>query len=280
MSGSAAQKIRYYLEKIYDVPFDVSERNDLGDQCYIIKPHNDENELFSITVRFKNRIRLIIEVVPEKYAAFSIKDMAASTIEKKRMFSEYARQLNIKRAKTEFYINGTICDVLSPDTWPTDWNNYRLRVSRSPICAENEDLNEAEVASSWAAIVIGMFMSLLEVISLDDSKYAEGGVKRTEVNRYERNPINRELCLASNGYTCKICGFNFEEHYGEYGRHFIHVHHIIPVSYNETSYYLDPVKDLIPVCPNCHAMLHHKNPPLEPSELADIMMLAKEKSKP
>jgi len=33
----------------------------------------------------------------------------------------------------------------------------------------------------------------------------------------------------------------------------------------------DPIKDLIPVCPNCHAMLHRKNPPFTPEEIKDMM---------
>jgi 5-methylcytosine-specific restriction protein A len=49
---------------------------------------------------------------------------------------------------------------------------------------------------------------------------------------------------------------NFEEKYGEIGRNFIHVHHIVPISTIGQEYQIDPEKDLVPVCPNCHAMLH------------------------
>jgi 5-methylcytosine-specific restriction protein A len=30
----------------------------------------------------------------------------------------------------------------------------------------------------------------------------------------------------------------------------------VPISTIGKEYLLDPVKDLVPVCPNCHAMLH------------------------
>jgi 5-methylcytosine-specific restriction protein A len=33
------------------------------------------------------------------------------------------------------------------------------------------------------------------------------------------------------------------------------------------NYIVDPVKDLEPVCPNCHAMLHRKDPPYSIEEL-------------
>ena len=262
--------IKHYLEELYDIPFEVSEKKNNQDPWYYIKPHNEEKELFGIDIHFKNEIRLIIEVTPEKYAAFSIKDMESASIEKKRMFAAYAARLNERRAKTDFYINEIPMDLLNPTTWPDHWNSYRLRVSKSPIYAEDEQLDEAEIVSSWGAVVTGMFLSLLDVTTIDSGPHYEGGVKRVEQNHYERNPVNRELCLAANGYTCKICGFDFEKCYGKLGHHYIHVHHIVPVSKKDVAYLIDPVKDLIPVCPNCHAMLHREDPPLLPEQLRDV----------
>jgi len=36
-------------------------------------------------------------------------------------------------------------------------------------------------------------------------------------------------------------------------------------------YEVDPINDLRPVCPNCHAMLHRKKPPLTIEELETII---------
>ena len=55
---------------------------------------------------------------------------------------------------------------------------------------------------------------------------------------------------------CSVCGTDFHKMYGELGKGFIHVHHIVPISMIGKEYKLDPIKDLVPVCPNCHAMLH------------------------
>ena len=76
------------------------------------------------------------------------------------------------------------------------------------------------------------------------------------VNSYERNREAREICIAAHGCRCSVCGMDFEQMYGDIGRGFIHVHHIVPISTIGAEYKLDPVKDLVPVCPNCHAMLH------------------------
>lgn len=86
----------------------------------------------------------------------------------------------------------------------------------------------------------------------------EGLRKQVYVNRYERNRAAREQCLAAHGYSCKVCGFDFEKVYGDLGRGFIHVHHIVPLHQIGRNYHVDGKKDLLPVCPNCHAMLHRK----------------------
>jgi 5-methylcytosine-specific restriction enzyme A len=72
---------------------------------------------------------------------------------------------------------------------------------------------------------------------------------------YERIAANREAALSIHGYTCKACNFNFTDIYGDLGKDFIHVHHIKPISQSGETV-IDPKTDLIPLCPNCHSMIH------------------------
>ncbi|HSF43519.1 MAG TPA: DUF3427 domain-containing protein [Thermoanaerobaculia bacterium] len=101
--------------------------------------------------------------------------------------------------------------------------------------------------------------------------YYEGAVTRVLVNAYERNAAARKACIASWECKCWVCGFDFEAVYGELGQGFIHVHHLKPLSEIGSSYQLDPVLDLRPVCPNCHAMLHRKVPALTLDELKHLL---------
>ncbi|MBW2096546.1 MAG: HNH endonuclease [Deltaproteobacteria bacterium] len=105
----------------------------------------------------------------------------------------------------------------------------------------------------------------------DEKEYVEGAKKRITVNAYERDPKARKACLKRHGYRCAVCRMNFEKVYGEIGRQFIHVHHKKPLAGRRTGYRLKPTIDLIPVCPNCHAMLHTSNPPLGIAELKKRM---------
>ena len=90
----------------------------------------------------------------------------------------------------------------------------------------------------------------------DNAPHLEGAKKRVTINAYERNPKARKKCLDCYGYKCSVCEFDFEKIYGELGKDYIHVHHLKEISAVGGQYQVDPINDLRPVCPNCHAMLH------------------------
>ncbi|NOT73737.1 MAG: HNH endonuclease [Cyclobacteriaceae bacterium] len=97
--------------------------------------------------------------------------------------------------------------------------------------------------------------------------FIEGAATQVTQTRYERNTQARKECLKHYGYSCMVCDFNFEKYYGNIGYQFIHVHHLTQVSDKKQEYKVNPIEDLRPVCPNCHAMLHKDNPPLTIEEL-------------
>ena len=107
----------------------------------------------------------------------------------------------------------------------------------------------------------------------------EGLIKEYIATRYERNPKARRLCLEhyGNNMVCQICGFDFEKTYGtrENAEPYIEIHHITPLaetSDKEGEHNVDYVNDLIPVCANCHRMLHHlKTVTLHPTEMKEII---------
>lgn len=105
----------------------------------------------------------------------------------------------------------------------------------------------------------------------EDTTFTEGAVRRVVVNAFERDRAARTACIAKFGIRCSACEMSFLERYGEIGRGFIHVHHKKPLAIRRAEYELRPTIDLVPVCPNCHAMLHTQNPPLSIEELRTII---------
>ncbi|WP_312212534.1 HNH endonuclease [Pseudescherichia sp.] len=104
-----------------------------------------------------------------------------------------------------------------------------------------------------------------------EATYIEGAAVQVTVNRYERDRKARQAALDWHGYQCKVCGLDMTKVYGEIAKGFIHVHHLIPFSEIKANYQVDPKTDLIPVCPNCHAMLHRQDPPLKPEALKNLI---------
>lgn len=113
---------------------------------------------------------------------------------------------------------------------------------------------------------------LPEEIDYDEAATVTEGAKQTiQVNVYERDPNARRKCIAKWGVKCSVCSFDFAERYGVLGEGFIHVHHLKPLGEIGEQYELNPVFDLRPVCPNCHAMLHRKKPAISIEELARLL---------
>lgn len=86
--------------------------------------------------------------------------------------------------------------------------------------------------------------------------FSEGKKKIYYSTKYERNYKNREAAIRIHGTKCMVCGFDFEEKYGELGKGYIEVHHIKPLSELDEEIVVNPETDLICVCSNCHRMLH------------------------
>jgi predicted HNH restriction endonuclease len=89
---------------------------------------------------------------------------------------------------------------------------------------------------------------------------SEGEILRTLRTVYVRDPNARSQCIAKYGARCFICEFSFKTTYRKVADEFIHVHHVRPLSSVRRRHTVDPVKHLRPVCPNCHAVLHLRNP--------------------
>lgn len=101
--------------------------------------------------------------------------------------------------------------------------------------------------------------------------YTEGAKKLVTVNSYERDPKARQACIDHYGTSCKCCGIDFEKVYGEHGKGFIHVHHIKPLHEIGEEYEVNPITDMIPLCPNCHAMVHRGSKVLSIEKLKSLL---------
>ena len=139
------------------------------------------------------------------------------------------------------------------------------QVGKAFVWQLREEVVEALLASGWSAsgAVLPVELNSAEVFS-------EGEVRQRIVKAYERSRVARERCIEAYGCTCAICGFDFGLAYGKGAEGFIHVHHINPLASIGAQYEINPVEDLRPVCPNCHAVIHMPNSPNPPRSLEEV----------
>jgi len=106
--------------------------------------------------------------------------------------------------------------------------------------------------------------------------YLEGSKVPISGSRIERNSRARAACLELHGTSCCICNFDFERTFGVLGKGFIHVHHLHPISDSEGLHEVRPKTDLVPVCPNCHAMIHRGGENRSVEEVRSLISECKE----
>ncbi len=281
---SLLDELRHSLEETYDISFEVDGGVKDNEPWFEIVPARSNESLFKLLMSYRNGIRLIMKMQPQKYSANMVRAMGAADDEKKMAFAAFSSTMIRDGAKIDFSINENTYDPSIPKTWPTEWNRVSIRATVMPISMTEDEMPDYRKDTlKWGIVFTGLILSLLDIVPLntadepedktDDTLvgYEEGRKVKLLSNRYERNPINRCICLQNKGYRCSVCGFDFEEQYGEIGKSFIHVHHIIPVSQMGEGYVVDPIKDLVPVCPNCHAMMHRTDPPMSVKELRDCI---------
>jgi 5-methylcytosine-specific restriction protein A len=215
--------------------------------------------------------KLEAEFAPAAEASGLAHEMALLGPSARSRFAERATECRSAGAFLRLELDGTWIDDDEPERWPSSWTKFVLRAEVPGSFAGQERL-----IADWAERLLALVLSLVppaaaiepdpQIIGLP-----EGAMRRVEVNDYERSPINRANCIAALGDSCLGCGANFGSIYGEIGQGFIHVHHTVPVSKLGSDYEIDPVKDLVPLCPNCHAMVHRRDPPYTVEELKIIL---------
>lgn len=108
---------------------------------------------------------------------------------------------------------------------------------------------------------------------ITSSTYQEGLAEKVLVNRYERDPGARRACIDHYGAVCAACRVDLTSRYGFAATGLIHVHHLLPVAARGTVYHLDPIRELRPVCPNCHSVIHRRTPPYSIEEVRTFLSL-------
>lgn len=217
------------------------------------------------------------EFVPDTFAGGLIRSMGGASPAARLQFTQAAQAFSDAGMRLTVNVNQASVPDLGALP-PAPWSRFDLKVHRMTAAGtigQDAVVKDAgEVAATCFALVLALLPleeSHAESAPLFEGGLPEGALTRVVVNRYERNPVNRAACIAKYGAVCSACGFNFGTTYGVLGSGYIEVHHLIPVSQMGAGYAVDPIRDLAPLCANCHAMVHRDDPPLSLETLRELL---------
>ena len=218
-----------------------------------------------------------VDFIPDTFAASLLASMENSSFDQRAAFATFISAAAKDGAMVTFRLNNQDVAPSQAGKWPSKWRSVILKMRKGPMVIDIDNPATLEkTVLQWGGRALGAVLALipLEPIESEIGGDAEGGGNRALVTRYERSHINRAACLEIHGAKCKACGFEFEPFYGPIGRNFIEVHHVEMVSMLAPGTILDPAKDLVPVCANCHAMLHRRKHPYTVDELKTLITAA------
>lgn len=205
-----------------------------------------------------------------------LRRMSESDEESKATFASLADKAITDGFRLTISINGNHVD--SPGKLPIgEWTKLELDCDKRLVSSKPSQEQYQNLALEAASTCLGLILSLLQVEEVTeailgfDAGLPEGAKIQIVVNKYERSPSNRAACISHYGTICQVCSFDFGSFYGPIGQDYIEVHHRVPISAMGGEYRVDPINDLVPVCGNCHAMMHRKNPPLAVEELKAML---------
>ncbi len=222
------------------------------------------------------RLRLAFE--PQKFAGDLVRSMGQADESARTVFRTVLAESVARGAAVRFNVNGSPTELDDQAVWRKRWRRLDLRMSkrlaRLDGATSPEELN---LVHRWACRFVAAVLAIaplegqpsVEEVVLEGSE--EGAPRVGQTVRYERNRRNRAAAIAIHGTACLACGLEFGARYGRVAEGFIEVHHTVPVARMSRGYIVDPIRDLVPLCPNCHAVAHRRDPPLTVDEVKGLL---------
>ena len=254
--------VKENLIKTYLGSFDIKP---LEPNRFVISIVGSEHQYFKVEVYLKNSVRLKISVKPEKYGAFFVNNIGKASLSQKEAFC--AMWDNLTNGMLSIKVNNEILTKERFLNYSEVWNEFELNLSVFPL--EDSETEPKEIIV--AEYVLSIYAMIFSLISFEIEGFSEGKEIKVISTKHERNTLNRQICLEAKGYKCSVCNILLEDIYGPIAKRFIEVHHSNPIADMDDNYVVKPIKELFPVCPNCHAMLHRKNPPYSIDELKELI---------
>jgi len=255
-----------------------------GTQSYQLHPaHHPSAHTFVLKVQVGWR-SIDLAFHPANFSGELIQAMGMADKSGQAGFVSILQSSQARGAQIGFSLNGQERTYDDPGIWTSPWQNMSLSMRKGMLPINDGDAAaDEDLIGAWVARLSAAILALLPLEANETSEQInpaemvaglpEGARVAVVVNRYERDRRNRAAALAIHGHVCKACDVDMGYRYGSVAAGLIEVHHITPVSRLGPNYVVDPRTDLIPLCPNCHAVAHRRDPPYSVEELRALLLI-------
>ena len=267
---SSISEVKHALEGMTGIQFETVTGRYCGAELDGIRPL-DTGDCPAFSIMFSNTAFMAIaEFVADTFSRAILQDIGIKLSHDPTLWSELTQSAGAAGIKSSITVNGDLTDPSSPAR--EAWRSLEIEcIARIPSPRDGDATVKTLIDVGSTCLGFALAGLDLEEIVSNDLGQVEGARSVALTSRHERNPINRLMCLRAHGYSCAACGMEFKDRYGELGRDYIEVHHLTPISEAGEDVLLNPVTDLIPLCSNCHSMVHRRNPPMPPVELTALL---------
>jgi 5-methylcytosine-specific restriction protein A len=247
-------------------------RHGQQEQIELIPADHKVSQTFRISSRLGWR-SVEVDFEPGAYAGDLLSAMREASLEAQKICEGVLAASIADGAEIRLTIDGVPHTYPKVDLWNAKWSTFSAQLARGQLDINSGDPRaDMQELVKWTSRLAVALFALMPVQAEEEpdtqvSGYPEGAKTTVSVNRYERDRRNRAAALAIHGYRCKGCGRLMSEEYGDVAATLIEVHHTTPVHALGSGYVINPVVDLVPLCPNCHSVAHTRNPPLSVDEI-------------
>lgn len=238
-----------------------------GAKGWSLRPKvTDDNPSLSLVLT-ASPLTATATVLPDTFAGRLVRHLGFQAVASKHEWAEICSDAESAGVHIALGINGSPRSPSDLDVGP--WESLEIAADiaiKRPVTSESTN-------DAWITVGLVLLSLLLVGGEHDDTEeddlegLSEGERIERQSIRYERSQVNRIRCIEYHGCDCYVCGFNFKQVYGNRGDGYIEVHHKIPVATMPPGYRPNPRTEMVPLCANCHRMVHRTRPPGDPDEL-------------
>ena len=249
-----------------------------GRYWYLLRPRDlPSDHTFAIRTTVDWR-RLGIAFEPGKFAAELLADMGRTDDIGRAAFRAVLADCSSRGAQINLRVNGSSHSFDEETVWVPRWNRFAFSMTKGQLeLGADEGEPDGDIICRWTRRFAASIVAILPLEEQSDANepdvtgYPEGALTKVNTNRYERDRRNRAAAISIHGTSCQSCNVEMGQRYGRVAAGFIEVHHTTSVSLLKAGYVVDPARDLVPLCPNCHRVAHRRMPPYSVNEIRQML---------